>query len=119
MSLTTNKLSLINPDKISSPLHIDIPDRDINSPTPICSTPEILYKDFTDYDKFYNEKEKKEFKLPDIKIQQVQDNFQPLFSKRTEIKKNEQLPQVKKITPPKIGQMATYGRMTFVYQGGF
>jgi hypothetical protein len=119
MSLTTNKLSLIHPDKISSPLTIDIPDRDINSPTPICSTPEISYKDFTDYDKFCNVKENQEFKLPDIKGQQVQDNFQPLFSKRTEIKKNEQLPQVKKVTPSKVGQMATYGRMVFTYASGF
>jgi hypothetical protein len=126
MSLNTNKLSLINPDKISSPLHIDIPDKDQNSPTDICTTPNLSPREFTDYDKFCNEKdkniyvkEKQEFKLPDIKTQQVQDNFQQLFYKRTEIKKNEQLPQVKKITPPKIGQMATYGRMTFVYQGGF
>ena len=87
MNLTTNKLSLINFDKISAPLNIDIPDRDINSPIPICSTPEISYKDFTDYDKFCNVKENHKFKLPDIKTQQVQYNFQPLFSKRTEIKK--------------------------------
>ena len=98
MNLTTNKLSLINFEKISAPLNIDIPDRDINSPIPICSTPEISYKDFTDYDKFCNVKENHKFKLPDvkenhkfklpdIKTQQVQYNFQPLFSKRTEIKK--------------------------------
>lgn len=115
----TNNLTLVNPDKISSPLQIDILDGDINSP--IYSIPEISNKEFTDYDKFYNDyiKEKQELKLPDIKAQQVKDNFEPLFYKRTEIKKTEQLPLLKKVTPPKVGQMATYGRMTFVYQGGF
>ena len=116
---SNGNLSLINPDKINSSLQIEIPDRVVNSPTDICTTPELSYREFTDYDKFYDEKEKKEFKLPDIKTKHVQDNFEPLFYKRTEIKKTEQLPLVKKVTPPKVGQMATYGRMTFVYQCGF
>jgi hypothetical protein len=122
MSLITNNLSLVHPDKFSSPLHIDIPHREINSPTPLCSIPEVLYNDFTKYDKFCNDyvKEKQELKLPDIKVHvHVQDNYQPLFYKRTEFKKNEQLLEVKKVTPLKVGQMAKYGQMLFEYKGGF
>ena len=104
MSLITDKLSLIHPDKISSP-------------SPLCSIPEISYKGFTDYDKYKNEeiKYKEEIKLPDIKIHvQVQDDNQKLFYKRTET-----TPLLKKVTPPKVGQMAKYGQMTFEYKGGF
>jgi endo-1,4-beta-D-glucanase Y len=124
MSLITNNLSLVHPDKFSSPLHIDIPHREINSSTLLCSIPEVLYNDFTKYDKFCNDyvKEKQELKLPDIKVHvhvHVQDNYQPLFYKRTEFKKNEQLLEVKKVTPLKVGQMAKYGQMLFEYKGGF
>jgi hypothetical protein len=120
MSLITNNLSLIHPDKISSQSRTDTPKREINSPTPLCSIPEVLYNDFTKYDKFCNDyvKEKQELKLPDIKVH-VQDNYQQLFYKRTEFKKNEQLREVKKVTPLKVGQMAKYGQMLFEYKGGF
>ena len=113
-----NNVSLVNPDKISVPLHIDIPHRDINSPN--YSIPELTYRNFTYYNNYCNDtvKEKQELKLPDIKIH-VQDNYQPLFYKRTELKKNEQLREVKKVTPVKVGQMAKYGQMLFEYKGGF
>ena len=39
-----NNVSLVNPDKISVPLHIDIPHRDINSPN--YSIPELTYRNF-------------------------------------------------------------------------
>jgi len=118
MSLNTNNLSLIHPEKISVPLHIDIPKREINSPN--YSIPELTYRNFTYYNNYCNDyvKEKQELKLPDIKVH-VQENYQPLFYKRTEFKKNEQLREVKKVTPLKVGQMAKYGQMSFVYQGGF
>lgn len=122
-----NNLSLVHPEKISVPLHISINEIDINYPTPRYSIPELTltYRNFTYYNKFCNEKgtndyvkEKQELKLPDIKIH-VQDNNQPLFYKRTELKKNEQLCEVKKVTPLKVGQMAKYGQMSFEYKGGF
>ena len=115
MSLITNKLSLINPDKVSSKSHEDSPKREINSPTPLCSIPEIVYKEFIDYDKYTNEeiKYKEEIKLPDINVT-LQDNNQKLFYKRTETK-----PLLKKTAEPKIGQMATFGRMTVEYKVGF
>ena len=37
----------------------------------------------------------------------------------TELKKNDQLREVKKVTPVKVGQMAKYGQMLFEYKGGF
>jgi hypothetical protein len=115
MSLSTNNLSLINPDKISSKSRADSPKREIDSPTPLCSIPEISYKEFIDYDKYTNEeiKYKEEIKLPDINLT-LQDNNQKLFYKRTDTK-----PLLKKTAEPKIGQMATFGRMTFEYRGGF
>lgn len=111
-------ISLNHSDKINSPLHIDIPHRDINSPN--YSIPELTYRNFTYYNNYCNDnvKEKQELKLPDIKIH-VQDNYQPLFYKRTELKKNEQLREVIKVTPVKVGQMAKYGQMLFEYKGGF
>ena len=42
-----NNLTLVQPDKINSPLHIDIPHRDINSPN--YSIPELTYRNFTYY----------------------------------------------------------------------
>ena len=113
-------ISLNHPEKISVPLHISINEIDINYPTPRYSIPELTYRNFTYYNNYCNDnvKEKQELKLPDIKIH-VQDNYQPLFYKRTELKKNEQLREVKKVTPVKVGQMAKYGQMLFEYKGGF
>lgn len=114
-------ISLNHPEKNSVPLHIYIDEIDINyTTTPRYSIPELTYRNFTYYNNYCNDnvKEKQELKLPDIKVH-VQENYQPLFYKRTELKKNEQLREVKKVTPLKVGQMAKYGQMLFEYKGGF
>jgi hypothetical protein len=119
----TNKLSLIHLDEIDYQLQTNNYISNDKSPNDICSTlPKYTNSDkFSgnkNLEKYFNHqiKEKEvEVKLPDIKVSN-QENTLRLFYKREKV---VLMPLVKNVAQQKIGQMATYGRLAFVYEGGF
>ena len=123
----TNQLSLIHLDEIDYQLQTNNYISNVKSPNDICTMIDLSLPKCKNYDKFsgnknlekyfnHQIKEKEvEVKLPDIKLSN-QENSHRLFYKREKV---VVMPLVKNVTQQKISQMSTYGRLAFVYEGGF
>jgi hypothetical protein len=123
----TNQLSLIHLDEIDYQLQTNNYISNVKYPNDICTMIDLSLPKCSNYDKFsgnknlekyfnHQIKEKEvEVKLPDIKLSN-QENPHRLFYKREKV---VVMPLVKNVTQQKISQMSTYGRLAFVYEGGF